>query len=398
MHKPTFKMPEPQTSIHAKDGKCNSAAVDSLRGIAAAMVVLYHMDQCGMSIFPRSVVVLGALGVNLFFTLSGFLIARSVLLPATFSHRRFLSNRSLRILPNYFVCCLIMLLVVEPRTLAHATFSELMFDLASHATLMHGWFGSVAASIIGPLWTLSHEWIFYLGMAALAMRLRHRHGWVVPAGLVAISLVATSLLKNGCWSPSAGRLNPICLWSQFAMGMFGALISIRLPDWKHRNAVLWILLVGGLILLTYCFQKQAIAAAEFESSMLAKKQFLDNKEFALRFAEVFYKRTSNLLWFPIIAASGTAMILTAVTVGFTRLDWFLRRTPLPVAGVISYSTYLYHMAVVLCMMRGFRSMPDGALFQSRTVATCVTLFGVYAFSFLTYLHFEKPWLSRKQKS
>lgn len=362
------------------------------------MVVVYHMDQSGMSILPRSVAVLGALGVNLFFTLSGFLIACSILTPAAFDHRRFLMNRSLRILPNYFVCCFIMLFVVEPRTLAHATPGHLFFDLTTHAFLMHGWFGSVSTSVIGPLWTLSHEWIFYLGMAALALLLRRQRGWLIPCVMLVIALLATASFANGYWTPSTGRLNPVFLWSQFAMGIIGAQVSIRLSSRKHLTGIRWLLLAGGLLLMAYCFYKQGVSAGELERTLAAKHESLTNKEFDLRFIDVFYKRRSNLLWFPILLSSGTAMILAAVTVGFSRMDAFLRKTPLPTMGVISYSTYLYHMAVVLCLMRGFRSIPEGGLFESRLLGTCVALFGVYAFSFFAYHYFEKPWLSRKKSA
>ena len=49
-------------------------ALDGLRGFAALIVVVAHLSAWGL-VFPHSVHFLGALGVTLFFTLSGFLMA-----------------------------------------------------------------------------------------------------------------------------------------------------------------------------------------------------------------------------------------------------------------------------------------------------------------------------------
>jgi len=92
--------------------------LDVLRGVAVLMVFLYHAlywsnvvtsSRIGNLIIKASVI--GWLGVNLFFVLSGFLI--SGILLDTKGHpsysRRFYLRRVVRILPAYFVTIVVLL-------------------------------------------------------------------------------------------------------------------------------------------------------------------------------------------------------------------------------------------------------------------------------------------------
>ena len=78
------------------DGNARFSTLDGLRGVAAIMVLLYHCDQMA----PR-----GYLGVDLFFTLSGFVIARAYgdRLASGMPVGRFVALRLVRLYPMYFV-------------------------------------------------------------------------------------------------------------------------------------------------------------------------------------------------------------------------------------------------------------------------------------------------------
>jgi len=376
----------------------HNAAIDTLRALAAGMVVLYHMNHFGLPVGPDEVVVLGALGVNMFFTLSGFLIGRAVLTPAVFDRPKYLRNRSLRILPNYFICCFLMLFLVEPNTIAHATPWRLVFDLGAHAVLMHGWFGSISTSIIGPLWTLSHEWIFYLLIGLVAPLLRSRRGWIVPLFMCVLAITAKYLLMARAWSPSTGLSNPVCRWDQFALGIVGAQLSLMSGGWKNRSRWVMVAGIGGALLLAYCFYRQHAFAWTLHAKYVAEHAKPVSRDFAMKFDADFFRSRSNAVWFPWIFSTGMALLLLAFTSGFRRLDGWLKKTPFPWMGMVSYSTYLYHAAVLICLARGLRTAAEGTLFHDRRVASVIVLFGVYAVSAFCFHYFEKPWLVRKASS
>ena len=126
------------------------------------------MESCGFGPFTHDWVLVGQMGVNLFFCLSGFLIARSVLTPAQWSFSSYLHQRARRILPNFYIALFLVLTLVDNKIVFSMSAGTFLANLAAHITLLHGWFADFRVSILGPFWTLSHEWSFYLLMGAFA--------------------------------------------------------------------------------------------------------------------------------------------------------------------------------------------------------------------------------------
>ena len=133
------------------DGNARFSTLDGLRGVAAIMVLLYHCDQMA----PR-----GYLGVDLFFALSGFVIARAYgdRLASGMPVGRFVALRLVRLYPMYFVGGLlgIMLQQGSPTMLlapllderpglypANAPLWSLVFELGANVAwaLVLPWFG-----------------------------------------------------------------------------------------------------------------------------------------------------------------------------------------------------------------------------------------------------------------
>jgi hypothetical protein len=128
----------------------------------------------------------GALGVHLFFVLSGYLITSAVL-SRSFTTRTYAINRAFRILPAYFGSIAVVLLIRDASTLStwHG-----MEDLFFHALLIHGFSHEFRTSINPVLWTLSIEWLFYILMLVCAPLTRSRSWrWLVPGGMVALAIV-----------------------------------------------------------------------------------------------------------------------------------------------------------------------------------------------------------------
>src|SRR5262245_61062587 len=120
--------------------------LESLRGWAALLVVLYHLDGvvlasdaplAGDPSLPWALTYLraGHSGVTLFFVLSAFLLARPFLhgrLPEPGATRRFYARRALRILPLYYTVLLIAVALCAERP------ADLL-RAVPYALFLHSW-------------------------------------------------------------------------------------------------------------------------------------------------------------------------------------------------------------------------------------------------------------------
>src|SRR5512146_1260250 len=183
-------------------GSGEIAALDGLRALAALSVLVYH----AMSVAGAKTFIAGhdftwtyfytESGVDLFFTLSGFLLflpnARAILDGRTGPRARaFYRRRALRILPAYYACLGIVALA---ETLMGAGPSA--GNIGAHLALLHDISPAFNRTISGPFWTLAVEWQFYLVLPLIA--------WVVArfsagsprrmvAGVLGVIAVALAL-------------------------------------------------------------------------------------------------------------------------------------------------------------------------------------------------------------
>jgi len=140
--------------------------LDSLRGVAALSVLLYHYTQRFGDIFPdlpKPAISLsrGFFGVHLFFVISGFVIALT--LTKTGHVFNFIRNRFFRLYPTYWVALVITFTLVTfwPLPDRVRNFHELLVNV----TMIQHWLD--VKHIDGVYWTLSLELAFYVWMAVL---------------------------------------------------------------------------------------------------------------------------------------------------------------------------------------------------------------------------------------
>lgn len=172
--------------------------LDVLRGFAILAVVFYHglywsgatSSNHLVTLFIKATVV-GWLGVNLFFVLSGFLIT-GILLDTKGSpsyYRKFYFRRALRILPPY-LAVVGFLILIGWTTFRSATLMLLFLANTGSAFQAGGY---------GPLWSLSVEEQFYLIWPAFVRRVSVRVLTVVSVALCFVE----PLLR---WLDAAGHL------------------------------------------------------------------------------------------------------------------------------------------------------------------------------------------------
>ena len=140
----------------------NLEGIQYLRGIAAFMVVLFHVTS--MANFPKyfNIHILGdffkagATGVELFFVISGFIIAYTSLssnLQPKITAKKFFQKRVIRIIPLMWICILSYALL---RYVGRDGFFDPLPVL--RALFLYP-IGEVAPNVI---WTLRHEALFYI--------------------------------------------------------------------------------------------------------------------------------------------------------------------------------------------------------------------------------------------
>ena len=147
-------------------------ALDGLRAIAILLVLARHASlpfEAGISDsiagaqgFIWSVLRNGWLGVDLFFVLSGFLIARTLDRERLkgWNHgfpSAYLKKRILRTFPLYYAIIVICTLGVIPGY--SVTVERPLYEIAVHALFLQDYLGT---NILVPLWSLATEEKFYL--------------------------------------------------------------------------------------------------------------------------------------------------------------------------------------------------------------------------------------------
>ena len=190
--------------------------IQYLRGVAALMVVLFHvLDSSGrlgeavvLPAFPA-----GEAGVDLFFVISGFIIWHTSRDPGL-TPGRFMTKRIKRVVPLYWFFTLAMaaIVIVAP-SLLRTTVFEPMHVIASlafvpylHPTL-HAYNPLV---FVG--WTLNYEMAFYVAFALLVpLTPGRRTLWIALGGaaLVAVGQAIGSDRRRGLLhQPDRPRIRP----------------------------------------------------------------------------------------------------------------------------------------------------------------------------------------------
>lgn len=142
-------------------------ALDGWRAISILLVLGGHLFPLG----PKAYLVnagIAALGMAIFFTLSGFLITTTLLYRPSVSE--FLIRRLCRIVP------LAWLFTVIALTIAHAPPSLYLAQLFFYSNLPPFWL----TEFTGHLWSLCVEMQFYIAIAAIFFFFGRRGLWSIP--------------------------------------------------------------------------------------------------------------------------------------------------------------------------------------------------------------------------
>jgi peptidoglycan/LPS O-acetylase OafA/YrhL len=200
----------------------------SVRFFAAMWVVLFDYWP-SLSAASPALVGKGYLGVDLFFTLSGFILCHVYLIgfgEGRFKYAEFLWARLSRIYPVHLVTIL-GLGVMAAGALAlglHSGEKVLIWpSLIPHLLLLNGWGVAPLGGWNHPSWSISAEWFAYLAFpafAALAWRLRSRPIAAVAAACVLVVALQEGFLKLAGFPLTRAAIGWGALWIVpcFALG------------------------------------------------------------------------------------------------------------------------------------------------------------------------------------
>lgn len=364
-------------------------AFDALRGLLALMLVLLHMSQSRIEALPTGWMHQRLVSVALFFTLSGFLVTRSVLRGASFDRRSFTWARCRRILPPYFILLFFAIAVVDADDLIEKPLGWAMGNLASHATLTHAWFDGHSSAFLTPLWTLSHEWTFYAFLLLAGGAIRSRWWWAVVAGMMVLAAAARLGVRTENLTLANDYRHPFCIMDLFAPGIAAAVLAHRFPALFRRKEAPWTLLALGLALAGWALWRHYDLALRLDDGVL------EGMAFYAQFDKVFTGQRSNVFFYQPALALGTALLLLALWHWPGPVARLVRWTPLPWMGKISYSTYLWHMATIACFSRAVKDAPTGAFWRQPWPTFLLVLLVVYGLSAVAWHFFERPYLKPK---
>lgn len=173
-------------------------SLTGLRGIAALLVAIFHIHQPGgdgwLSMFFRH----GYLAVDLFFVLSGFVMALTygAMFRDGFSWKHygsFLGKRIARVYPLYLTITATFSVFVLERT-AQAG-HDITFVVATNLLMVQAW--GMAPSLMPSTWSVSTEWAAYLLFPWLAGGLLYGRKAHACAGVCAIGIAAVALANMG---------------------------------------------------------------------------------------------------------------------------------------------------------------------------------------------------------
>lgn len=168
-----------------------------LRGMAAIAVVCFHI-LTQINTLGFNYAVWGDIGVDIFFVLSGFIMA---LLPQhdNISPREFLLRRIIRVVPLYWFVTLISIAiaVVKPELAKTVVVSlETVFKSLFFIPYQNYAHGSAYFPIVVPGWSLNFEMIFYLLLALSIFLSGFKYRWFVLLSVMCAFLMILNVVSS----------------------------------------------------------------------------------------------------------------------------------------------------------------------------------------------------------
>lgn len=351
-------------TVESKGGQIESLEI--LRGLAAFVVFLAHVTMYfgGLAPGSRASSYFGDLGVIIFFMLTGFLFWGQII-NGRLNLDTFFQKRVRRLVPlGLFVVGTVTLIDWIQAGFVFPTLGQLQAGARNFGfgfVPVHDVFTGDMYLRINTIWSLRWEWVFYLCLPLFAVR---RTWAAMTLGTLAITVLFYNV--RDLWT---GVETEACFVIAFYLGALGNLIAPQgaLAQRMPRQARL------GLA---------ALMVVGFVGASLAK-YFVEGAPEA-RVRHVTFVLIASMLFFVFPLIADLKQLST---------NWFGRAAMQ--MGRISYSLYLWQLAVIYYVIRGGLKGVDvqsGGGFAAVVVALT---FLVVTVSHFSYRHLELPFMRAK---
>jgi peptidoglycan/LPS O-acetylase OafA/YrhL len=337
-------------------------ALDGLRAVAVLAVMLYH----------SGLIQGGYLGVDVFFTLSGFLITTLLLeeyaRAGTIAIGRFYARRALRLLPALVVFLFVwgvVFLATRPRQLWPVILGDLLGVLFYVTNWLIGYFGRGGSSF-RHTWSLSIEEQFYMVWpVTLLLFLR----WVRRAPWIVVILLAAAAGSLAC---------------RLALAMSGTQITrIFVGTHTHADGVL----IGAALAVLLGRQGGFAATGSLRRALVALSVL--GLPLLLLAAPVL---PGFVYGVTALAALASGAVILDIVAGGSRVTRWLECTWLVRVGQISYGLYLWHFPVFQ-QLGVLRQPGSTAPFWRSALAWSLS----FAAALISYVVIERPFLAYKAR-
>lgn len=255
---------------HSSIAPVQLSGPDHLRALAITLVFFYHYQNFAHPDWPEEIIGLGWIGVDLFFVLSGFLIAgqifRRISKGRPLSLKEFFIKRTFRIIPAYLVVLILYLAIPAIRERAqlapswqYLTFTlNLDLDLRKTGTFTHAW-------------SLCIEEQFYLILPLIVLLIQYfklgKKSVYIFTGFFILGFALRLWSWNQLVAPHSSSDGFLFIWYKYiyyptynrldglltGVGIAAIFAFYPLAYQTINKYANWLLLSGLLLLLSACF-------------------------------------------------------------------------------------------------------------------------------------------------
>lgn len=346
--------------------------IQALRGFAALCVVLHHLSLIEQKysvhqIIPRYITDLGIMGIDLFFVISGFIMATVTRGQFQSGHhaRLFLLRRIIRIYPIYWFFTALALIAFFINPLWVNSSQNNQFDWLNSLFLLP----SNILPLLNVGWTLIHEMYFYLVFCGFIWLFSERRLTPLLLGWAVIVIAANIYSVIGYNATTRLVFNPMTL--EF---IGGALLAIVITN-PTKNANHWLWLVFAIIII----------AAYFFIQSSTHRLFFTNPKLQVNAGD----------WRRVISF-GLPSILTIMFVVYLEHKRTIFSRCWLALGDSSYSLYLSHILVLSACGKLWKIASQDSIYENYLVLPAILIIAITV-GWLSYQYIEKPLMAVSKK-